>query len=177
MNVSRARSWRWAILVVLIGWLFVVFGFSSQPYQKQNLRPTLRRFITEIAAERIVPDITFRYHNGIVSGEQDPYGFMEFIIRKCAHLFEYGMLGILCYLLLFLIKKRVWRFGAALVLVATAALADEWNQSYVAERTSAIQDVGVDLAGAIVAISLFLLVKRLVWGKMDRRMSNKQERK
>ncbi|GIO12262.1 hypothetical protein J19TS2_18170 [Cohnella xylanilytica] len=165
------------MVILLILWAGVIFNFSSQPLKEQNLKFVLKEWISEYNANRIVPNVSFYYHQDLVSGEQDPYGFMEFVIRKCAHLFEYGMLGILCYPVLFKIKKIVWRFAGAVALVAAVALADEWNQSYVAERTSAIQDVGVDLTGAIVAISLFLLVKRLVWGKMDRRMSNKHERK
>lgn len=158
-------------------WLLIIFSFSSQPFQKQDIKPKLRLWMTEESAKNMMPDVTFNYHGVLISGKMDPYGFMEFVIRKCAHLFEYGMLGILCYLVLFIIKRSGWRLIGALTLVAVAALTDEWNQSHVAERTSAIQDVGVDMTGAIVAISLFLLVKRLVWGKMDRRMSNKQERK
>ncbi|MBB6638167.1 VanZ family protein [Cohnella thailandensis] len=169
--MKRRNAWSWRLLLLpllLVGWLFVIFGFSSQPYQKQDIKPKLQRWIPQETAERIVPNISFKYHHGTVSGA-NPYGFIEFFVRKGAHLFEYGVLGVLCFLLLFPIPKTGWRFLGALALTAAAALTDEWYQSRVSNRTSTLLDVGVDLTGAILAICLFLLAYRLLWGRIGKK--------
>ncbi|WP_158630188.1 VanZ family protein [Cohnella sp. AR92] len=157
-RVRLIRTWRLLLPIILIGWLFMIFGFSSQPYQQQDIKPELKKLIPENVAERVVPDISFRYHNGIVSGKDNPYGFIEFFIRKGAHMFEYGLLGLLLYLLLYRMNGKGKRSVGALALAVAVALADESNQSHVANRTSTILDVGVDLLGASLSIGLVLLV-------------------
>ncbi|THF80829.1 VanZ family protein [Cohnella fermenti] len=168
------RYWRAIPPLVLAGWLFVIFGFSSQPYQKQDIKPQLQRWIPEETAERIVPNVSFRYHHGIVSGDA-PYSFIEFFLRKGAHMFEYGLLAALLFLSLFFIRGRGWRALAALTLTGAAALTDEWNQSHVANRTSTLLDVGVDLLGAILAIGLILLICRVRLSRMDKKSNGRKE--
>lgn len=154
------------IAVLLVIWLIVIFNFSSQPFQKQDIKPKLRQWISDDTAQKITPDITFHYHQQVVSGKDNPYGFIEFFIRKFAHMFEYGTFSILMYASLFLVKRSGWRVSLALMSVIVLASIDEWNQSFVANRTPAVQDVGIDLFGGILAISLLFFVKSIRWGKM-----------
>jgi VanZ family protein len=83
-------------------------------------------------------------------------------------MFEYGVLGILIYLVLSKIPNRIGRVGTTIVLVASAAFTDEWNQARVPNRTSAIQDVGIDITGSLVAILLFLLVRKAIYSRINR---------
>ena len=76
----------------------------------------------------------------------------DFVLRKAAHLAEYGVL--------FLLLRRALRgsFGArpscswiAGVLTVLYAMSDEYHQTFVPGRSGRWQDVGVDAAGAASA--------------------------
>ena len=92
--------------------------------------------------------------------------FWHIFLRKVSHFVGYFTLSILLF--------RSWRTSvpdfadrwclqwAALASVTTAVVAvlDEWHQSFLPARTSALHDVILDtIAGLIAQISLFLVVR------------------
>ena len=84
-------------------------------------------------------------------------------IRKCAHLTEYGVLGLLASRALVSVSSATLRnyfylLAAALVLIVASA--DEFNQSFNPERTSSPVDVLIDLTGGIVGILIFVVWTR-----------------
>ncbi|HZR28368.1 MAG TPA: VanZ family protein [Terriglobales bacterium] len=82
------------------------------------------------------------------------FDLMHFLIRKSAHLTEYGILGFLWF--------RAWRgmragwniqwarFSFAFCL-AVAAI-DEFHQSFVPSRTSTPRDVAIDCVGVLITL-------------------------
>lgn len=76
------------------------------------------------------------------------------IVRKCAHVTEYFILGIFLFRAFHRGSKgeRVWRSAllAAAVIVLYAA-GDEFHQSFVPTRTASVIDVGLDSAGGVMA--------------------------
>ena len=83
------------------------------------------------------------------SGQLDT---LNWVIRKCAHFTEYGLLGWVTYRAT-TEGKSGWNGRAAVVAVLFAAgiaSLDEWHQSFVASRTSSPLDALLDTAGAIV---------------------------
>lgn len=139
-----------AVLVLL--WTGLIFVFSSEPYKKQSIQPLLHERLAGSPLLQDIPDISFTYDDSRVSSRRDPFEFLEFIFRKSAHLFMYGMLAIFWSLLL----GRIWRLRGwrlllpVLAVVAATASLDEWNQSFVEGRTSLPSDVGIDLAGGLL---------------------------
>ncbi len=99
--------------------------------------------------------------------DQERFLPWHFVIRKCGHVFGYGLLSILLF--------RAWRetlpaFGnpkwtfrwASISVLGTALVAslDEWHQSYIPSRTGSVRDVILDACAGIGAqILLFLWVK------------------
>lgn len=83
--------------------------------------------------------------------------FYHISIRKLAHLFQYGVLGILA-LRVFLSAR--FSILYALVFVAAVAILDEVNQSFNPARTATPWDVFLDLIGATGAILLFRIAFR-----------------
>jgi len=95
------------------------------------------------------------------------FDFWHFLIRKCGHVFGYGLLSILLF--------RAWRETlpasgnpkwtfrwANISVLGTALVAslDEWHQSYIPSRTGSVRDVILDTCAGIGAqILLFLWVK------------------
>ncbi|WP_168735853.1 VanZ family protein [Cohnella fermenti] len=145
--MSRTTFLR-ALAVVL--WTCLIFVFSSEPYEKQSIQPLLHEKLGDSGLLQAMPDLAITYNDTTLSTQRDPFQFVEFIFRKGAHLFMYGVLAAGWSLLL---GARV-RGGRLLVLVMAAvaltASLDEWNQSHVAGRYSLPSDVGIDIVGGLM---------------------------
>lgn len=140
--------------VLLTLWLGVIFYFSSQNYSQQSIRPLLSDTISMETINK-VPDMEMRYRNSTFTLHEDPYRFIEFVVRKSAHLTVYGVLALVLYMALSpFLRKFVSRVTVVLGLVALVALCDEWNQSRFV-RTPSLEDVGIDLLGASFALFLY----------------------
>ncbi|MDO4805482.1 MAG: VanZ family protein [Lachnospiraceae bacterium] len=80
------------------------------------------------------------------------------IIRKLAHMAEYGILYILLALS-FLASTRATRAMAyAVIMSAIYAGLDEFHQSFVADRSAQVTDVCIDMAGVLMAVTFALLI-------------------
>jgi VanZ family protein len=79
---------------------------------------------------------------------------VNFFLRRAAHLTEYLILGLLVFRALRGGSAASWNwrwsFGS-LVAVALYAAIDELHQSFEPTRTASIVDVGIDIAGGILA--------------------------
>ena len=83
----------------------------------------------------------------------DFFGVVNYVVRKCAHSVEFGILTLFCFRALHpkpypFDRARIW---AALVSLAYAA-SDEFHQSFVPLRSGKATDVLFDAAG-ILAIA------------------------
>ncbi len=135
MNRSYKKQLSWVLVLI---WLIVIFIFSG----------------------------SFGSSSGSLSGSVvssiQPYlpslsdQIVNIIVRKSAHLFLYGMLGILLANLLNqyqMAKKAV--FGYSLIFVFLYASFDEIHQYFVGGRSSSLRDVFVDLIGASIGIGIY----------------------
>jgi VanZ family protein len=96
----------------------------------------------------------------------DSIDSIHFLIRKCAHITEYAVLGALTlraiapYRSVSFAQKR-WRLaGAALALAALYAASDEYHQSFVPSRGASVEDVLIDTCGACLGIGIVLLWRK-----------------
>jgi len=150
--------YRWGLM--LVGWLFLMFLFSSQPYEKQDMRQWLGRVMEQTGWHEALSEVAFTYGGRPVSiAALGPGGFAEFFVRKAAHLLEYAVAGSLLLLLL----HTFFRSGkllvpATMVIVVAIAAADEFHQSFVEGRTPLPDDVMLDIFGACVGVLLTLLI-------------------
>jgi VanZ family protein len=84
----------------------------------------------------------------------DAYEALNFVMRKSAHVAEYGLLAALAFRGL-RAERFGWRFewaAPALLYAITVASADEWLQSRTLLRTGTPFDVVVDACGAILVL-------------------------
>lgn len=88
------------------------------------------------------------------------------IIRKCAHLTEYAVLGFLASRALVRSFKIAKAIPLAVALVVCVAVADEVNQSFNPERTSSAVDVLIDVSGGLLAILVYNLLGRRANGRI-----------
>jgi VanZ family protein len=124
---------RW--LPVLL-WATVIFLFSTEhfaaPQSSRILAPLLRWFLPEITPEQV--------------------SFVQFLIRKLGHWFEYFVLAVLLYRALYADSGSRSSLRPVVMTMALAlgwAITDEFHQSLVPSRTASIVDVMIDGFGAL----------------------------
>ena len=111
-------------------WIGFIFWMSTGMFSAQNtylfFEPLLRFFAPAISHKEIV--------------------FFHIILRKLAHVTEYFVSGLLLF------ERREWRWALySLVVVVIIAGSDELHQTFVATRTAALIDVGIDILGGFLA--------------------------
>jgi len=86
----------------------------------------------------------------------------ELLVRKSAHVFEYGVLALLTFRALWLsFETLLLRLAAGAVFTAaTVASVDEWRQSFTSVRTGTPRDVLIDACGATAAVLIAVLALR-----------------
>ncbi len=149
-------SWRFVRLwLPVVFWLAVIAHFSNQPFSKQDLAPLLQRYPRVVQAVAVLPEVQFRYAGTVFNNRRDPVRFLQFCLRKAAHLFLYGMYGLSLLRALGgsgLIGAR--GFVVAAVLVVLVAALDEHNQARIAGRSGRPEDVALDFAGFLLFCGL-----------------------
>ena len=150
-RLSRDRHHVLKAWIALILWLTVI-AIESTPYLS-----------SQETSRILYPILHFLF--GIDYAQFEPW---HHFLRKCGHVFGYGLLGILLF--------RAWRetlpspLGlrwssrwAAIAVFGTALVAtlDEWHQSYIPTRTGTYKDVILDTCAGIAALlAIFLYQKR-----------------
>ena len=97
----------------------------------------------------------------------DRFGWtVSFVIRKCAHMFEFFCLAVTSFLfigeLLLPHPKRLsLTAGASLLWSFIYACTDELHQIFVRDRASRPKDIFIDTVGAVLGVLLMLLISHL----------------
>jgi VanZ family protein len=159
-NRTHPRSIVWYLLPLLL-WILIIILLSLQPYSQQSVQPWLKSHFTPQQLADRLPDVTIHYLGSEVAAKKRPYTFVEFFVRKGAHLFVYSVLAVLSYLFVTpFLRRSVWKMMVALFAVLLVGGLDEWNQSFTTARTGAVQDIGIDLLGAGMVLLLVILIER-----------------
>ncbi|MED4300144.1 VanZ family protein [Geobacillus stearothermophilus] len=128
---------RW---VPVILWCLVIYSFSeSSWFTGANTAHVLQVILSYLP---------------FGSGDEEGSSFLNFLIRKAAHLTEFGILAALVWRAL---SPKRWAYAGAWLFATAYAATDEWHQSFEPGRTATPKDVAIDSCGALIA----LLV---VWG-------------
>jgi len=142
-------------------WMIVIFISSSQPYEKQNIQPFLTDTIDLSFLEPYIHWISFTYNQSEVSVERlGVYGFIEFFIRKGAHVFVFLILCCLFFLALRQTTKVKFSYQLIISFILTFLYAafDEFHQGFTENRTSYIGDVFLDGFGGGLGIVLLVVI-------------------
>ena len=130
----------------------MLFMSSGQTYEQQSLVPELEKWLPGKPLESLLATLKIPYWGIQVSiAERGYYEFVEFIIRKSAHFFTFGLIAIVIYAVL---PKRRFRKVIAVFLTLIVAITDEVHQSLTAGRTASLQDVMLDMTGAVIVLIL-----------------------
>lgn len=89
-----------------------------------------------------------------------PWGLWDFVLRKIAHMVEFGIFSLLVWRALGLHGwHRFPRFLASLLFSFAYAISDEFHQGFVPRRSPSMDDVAIDLIG-ILLVSWWCLKRR-----------------
>lgn len=130
------RFLRYTVPAIL--WTAVIFAASSDLFSAQHTGGVLQSIAMAVFGHPL-SDLT--------------YELTQFVIRKLAHLTEYGILAALWFRAA-RADERGWtpRWSMIAVLIAICvASADEFHQSFVPSRTASPLDVVIDTCGAVIA--------------------------
>ncbi|MFW7378990.1 MAG: VanZ family protein [Oligoflexus sp.] len=151
---------RFIKLFPVLCWMGLIFYLSSQPAKDQDLAPFFAAWVDEQSLLKILPKWKLSYSEDVFEIQHEPFRFVNFLIRKGAHIFSYALLAILWLRFL-----RTWnlRLSLALSMAFLASVAygasDEWHQTFVAGRTGAMEDIFIDACGALMGLSLFVTIR------------------
>ena len=142
------RRWLTAYAPLIIWTIFTLglgSGAASMGETSRFIRPLLEFLFPAADA-----DTLYLYHAAI---------------RKLAHLFQYGVLGLFA-LHAFTYFKRPVVF--ALSFVALIAMIDEFRQSFDPARTATPLDILLDIVGAMLALGVVFAFRRIRRNNADR---------
>ncbi|MGH4117740.1 VanZ family protein [Clostridium sp.] len=123
--------------ILVIGWMVLIFIFSSQPAKVSNQN---NKFIIYLF-NSLGLDL-----NSILGG------LCDFIIRKAAHFIIYFILYILAYRAMNIKGNTdIKSFILPILIVFVYACSDELHQAFVPGRGPAFRDVLVDTSGGLAA--------------------------
>ena len=144
------KKYFWFLLILII-----LFISSGQTYEQQSLIPTLKQWFPSEPFKSLLSTLQIPYWGRIISVEERGYYyFLEFLIRKGAHILTFGALAIAA----FIMTKR---YLLSFIMTSVLAGIDEFHQSLTGGRTPTIQDVYLDTFGAFLA--LFFI---FIWNKI-----------
>jgi len=147
--VSKVRSFILYWLPVLV-WMVVIFSASSDTKSFQHSSRIIGPLISWL-----FPHLSAEAADTII-----------FIFRKCCHLTEFAILGLLLWRALRQPVRndpRPWNWRDArnaLLLVVLYASSDEFHQLFVPTRQASIVDVMIDTSGAVLGLGLLWVLGR-----------------
>jgi VanZ family protein len=120
----------------LVAWMIFIFIGSTDPLSAEHTSRYIGPFLHWFAPN--LSDATI--------------GTVQLVVRKCAHLTEYAVLGVL-------LVRALRRFAPAVIVAVIYAAFDEFHQSFVASRTASPWDVAIDCLGAFLGLCLWRLFR------------------
>lgn len=139
-------------LVLVLGWMYVIGGFSSQNAEESsNLSREVSFYAVDCYNAALDADLT-------ETERTDWADRLETPVRKLAHMTEYGILAALAMF-------SLWTFGIqgkkqlfSIAFCSLYAVTDEYHQTWVEGRAGRFTDVLIDTSGAALAFALISIV-------------------
>ncbi len=160
-------------ITALFCWAGLIFYFSSQPYREQDLTGLIGKIVnSQVWGERLSNfSLTYSGREISVKSLGLPH-FIEFFIRKGAHLGAFFMLGFLTNAVGRLFTGRKWITACgALAFVFVYACSDEVHQYFTGDRTPLFADVILDSCGGLVGIIIYNILSSI---RKNKRSSSSQ---
>jgi VanZ family protein len=140
-GISNSMSNKKLLWIFPISWMGVIFYFSHQP-GKESVK--MSGWLT-----KIVEAIAYIFN--ISSTEVN----LHLLVRKCAHLTEFAILGFLLFIALYFTREIILSSSIkALIIGVFYGVLDELHQLFIPGRSCQISDMLIDSSGVLIAILL-----------------------
>ena len=151
MNSFKRHWGLWLTAAIL----FVLFVSSSMTYKEQTTVPLMERLLHNEPFKPFLSSIQFNYAGETQSVAKVGYfKFVEFFVRKGAHVSIFFLLGLGLTQGTFMYQKNRWLHWPLMVLSCTGIAAfDEFHQMLTGGRTPLFQDVMRDTVAAAIAVT------------------------
>lgn len=134
-------------LLVLI-WIGVIMHFSGEDADISGRRSStiLVGIIHAVSPSSTVTVNGYDYDSALINAER--------VVRKVAHMIEYGILSILIWSVMFGFRKlpRAFAYVVPVAAVFCLGIADEINQRSIPGRYGSLFDVCVDVIASIITV-------------------------
>lgn len=138
------------LIILTILWMIIIFLFSGSNGDKSSNT-------SGIIVNKIVP-IVERIINKKLTEEQVS-NYISYPIRKCAHITEYLILGILVYLSINTYQMDKNKMIILSILICTLySISDEFHQLFISGRSGSIRDILIDSIGILIGTYLYKLL-------------------
>lgn len=133
-------------LILVIGWMIVIFIFSSfEAKDSDKQSKTIDRAISNVVSV-VDKDITPKEKEIIVT-------YVDYPVRKLAHISEYLILAILVFLYINCFKiKYSKKFIYTLIVCVVYAITDEIHQIFSPGRAALFTDILIDAFGSSIGL-------------------------
>lgn len=146
-------------LIPFILFASLVVYSSSQTYEQQTIVPLLDLVLAKEFLKNQLMWINFTYAGSPISIETKGYtGFIEFLMRKFAHLSLFFMISLFfCSFLNYLLRHLGVAVALTYIFVVSFAVLDEFHQFITGGRTPLVEDVILDTIGGMVGIAIYII--------------------
>ena len=151
LNLSKRRA---ALCVTTLAWAVLVFYLSTE------------KFGSNLSQGLVAQALTLLH----ISVSLRTFHILDTLLRKFAHLTEYGILALFVYGSFAQDRPFRWRLRQAIWcmgIVGLYSLTDEFHQRYVPGRHASLVDCGIDVAGAAIALIIIFEARRLFRPALD----------
>lgn len=139
-------------IILIIIWMATIFKFSGQ--QGTDSGDTSRKFT--VAIIRIITGKSLELDDSFIEG-------IQLFIRKMAHFSIYALGGFLIMNYAYTTEKTIkQKILYSIAFGAGYAITDELHQFFVPGRSARILDVGIDTAGVITGILVYIALRKLI---------------
>ena len=132
------------LIILIILWMYLVFGFSGQDGEQSS-------------------GISYKISMILTGNNEEIAIIIEPYVRKVAHFAEYAIGAILIYLLLYTFQKISSKIRniSSIIITIIYAISDEIHQLYIPGREGKIVDVYIDTLGIITGVIFINIVIKI----------------
>lgn len=154
MTLKKLNSLKRLLFLLPLLWMGVIFSFSSMTgTQSSAVSNPISSELAHII-KGIIPALSIEQLEKITD-------ILEVIVRKTAHMTEYGLLYLWWYIALCQNGVRKYALWLSFLLAAGYGATDEIHQLFVSARSGQVRDVCIDSLGAgIVMVLCYCLRKK-----------------
>lgn len=149
----------------LFSWLLLIFTLSHAPSDAstEQSKTIVNQIIGNTNQTNNTEVVEIENNAPIELIEDSPdIEFLNYVVRKIAHMSEYFILALLVLNLIYQFKGKIYYkyYIMAICFCAVYATTDEFHQTFVPGRTGQFSDVLIDTLGASIACLFVMLIRK-----------------